>query len=487
MAVTANRGQPTGGSARGGDPGQPTGGFARGGGPGQPTVGSARGGGPGQPTGGSARAGGSGQPTGGSARGGPVRMGGPGGPPGGPVHMGGSAGPPGGPVHTGGPGGPPGGPVQMGGPGRPSGGPVHIGGPGRPPGGPVYIGRPGGPLGGPVRWHTPGPRPERFGYYPRGFGRRLVGPRYYGWGRGRWLGYGRRWPWFYRSIWRDGLVSPTVAWAQTCLAQLLGPRVPQDGIMGPGTREAIEQFQMQQQLPPTGILDDNTVGALQAVCSAQQEEALLAGEIDESEGETTKDAMLIAFKIPEAPYSDELFERIHKSIDLFEAVHTTMEIFEVPLAGLLGLSVTALAPLITWVGGFFALGAAYAKGRATVARQRIRSGFALGVVTGANPCSWSDAKSLFWEYAPESNTFDPDAGRIGQQAFNTGLAAGFLQGREIARNRIKKDFFWKSLGATLTRGDLMEFAGDPKLWPRRLWIAWFIRAEASFINLWVKD
>jgi peptidoglycan hydrolase-like protein with peptidoglycan-binding domain len=46
--------------------------------------------------------------------------------------------------------------------------------------------------------------------------------------------------------------------------------VPQDGIVGPGTQQAIAQFQMQQQLPSTGMLDDNTVGALQAACSAQQ-------------------------------------------------------------------------------------------------------------------------------------------------------------------------------------------------------------------------
>ena len=92
--------------------------------------------------------------------------------------------------------------------------------------------------------------------------------------RGRWwYGHGRRWPWLHRGVWGggDGLIpSPMVTWAQGCLAQLLGPGVPQDGIMGPGTRQAIEQFQMQQQLQPTGMLDENTVSALQAVCRGQQ-------------------------------------------------------------------------------------------------------------------------------------------------------------------------------------------------------------------------
>ena len=81
----------------------------------------------------------------------------------------------------------------------------------------------------------------------------------------------RRWGWLHRGRPGAGLVpSPTIAWAQGCLAQLLGSSVPQDGIMGPATRQAIMQFQMQQQLPSTGILDDTTVSALQAACSGQQ-------------------------------------------------------------------------------------------------------------------------------------------------------------------------------------------------------------------------
>jgi peptidoglycan hydrolase-like protein with peptidoglycan-binding domain len=107
-----------------------------------------------------------------------------------------------------------------------------------------------------------------------------AGRRYYGgsgyhrraWGRrSPYRGGGRRWGWLHRGA--PGYAStpsPLVTWAQGCLAQLLGPWVPQDGIMGPGTRQAIQQFQMQQQLPSTGTLDDNTVSALQAACSGQQ-------------------------------------------------------------------------------------------------------------------------------------------------------------------------------------------------------------------------
>jgi Putative peptidoglycan binding domain/Lysine-specific metallo-endopeptidase len=91
-------------------------------------------------------------------------------------------------------------------------------------------------------------------------------------GRWGWFHPGYRWPWFDRGIRVEGWApSPVVAWAQGCLSQLLGTGLPQDGIIGPDTRQAIASFQAQQQLPPTGMLDDNTVSALQAACGAQQE------------------------------------------------------------------------------------------------------------------------------------------------------------------------------------------------------------------------
>lgn len=61
--------------------------------------------------------------------------------------------------------------------------------------------------------------------------------------------------------------SPWVTWAQSCLAQILGDWVPQDGTMDPPTRRAIQTFQAQQQLPPTGALDEATMSALQAACA----------------------------------------------------------------------------------------------------------------------------------------------------------------------------------------------------------------------------
>ena len=74
-----------------------------------------------------------------------------------------------------------------------------------------------------------------------------------------------RWSWLHSPDSPEGPVpSPFVAWAQRVLAQVFGPIVPQDGVLGPETRRFVGQFQAQNGLPMTGDLDGATVSALQA-------------------------------------------------------------------------------------------------------------------------------------------------------------------------------------------------------------------------------
>jgi hypothetical protein len=172
-----------------------------------------------------------------------------------------------------GPGLPRGGSAQAGSPGRSWAGPSHAG--------PSYAGapehRPGGPhyhgVGVPGRYER-GSGFRGWGHpYSPGIGPRAPWLERGVWGRDRyWRGAGRRWPWFRRGAWGERLIDyPLVTWAQSCLAQILGPWVPRDGIVGPRTRRAIEQFQAQQQLVVNGVLDDSTIGALRATCGGQQE------------------------------------------------------------------------------------------------------------------------------------------------------------------------------------------------------------------------
>src|SRR5450755_1731592 len=88
---------------------------------------------------------------------------------------------------------------------------------------------------------------------------------------------GKNWPGYRRRRWgwlgqagsnAPPLSSDWVAWAQACLGRVVGPWVPQDGVMGPETVRAIQMFQTQQQLTVTGLLDGGTISALQAACSA---------------------------------------------------------------------------------------------------------------------------------------------------------------------------------------------------------------------------
>ena len=100
--------------------------------------------------------------------------------------------------------------------------------------------------------------------YRRGLLGRAYGPRYYGRGRG-WRGYRRRWHWMHAPpvVPLGPVPSAGIAWAQQALAQIFGPVVPQDGILGPETRGFVARFQAQQGLSPTGDLDDVTMATLQ--------------------------------------------------------------------------------------------------------------------------------------------------------------------------------------------------------------------------------
>jgi hypothetical protein len=197
--------------------------------------------------------------------------------------------------------------------------------------------------------------------------------------------------------------------------------------------------------------------------------------------------MILAFQIPEAPYSDEAFEFLHKAFEVTHGVLATLEIFGADLVGLgvLGLGLTVLGPIAAFVSGFMAMGAGYAEARAKISKDRMKMGFAEGLVAGADSAPWKFVKSLFWEGRPEFNAFDEQAGTIAQKAYNVGVVSGFVQGRKLtAKQRI---FFWQSLARELTAGDHAQFSGDHKLWPNRLWQSYYILMGAKFIKLYVKD
>jgi outer membrane protein OmpA-like peptidoglycan-associated protein/LAS superfamily LD-carboxypeptidase LdcB len=82
----------------------------------------------------------------------------------------------------------------------------------------------------------------------------------------------RRWRWLHSNQFGSGdstQDSQSLGWAQNCLSQITGGHVSQSGRMGHSTRRVIRKFQMQQQLPTTGRLDQDTMAALQQACGDQ--------------------------------------------------------------------------------------------------------------------------------------------------------------------------------------------------------------------------
>jgi hypothetical protein len=215
------------------------------------------------------------------------------------------------------------------------------------------------------------------------------------------------------------------------------------------------------------------------------------GPIREYEAANREPPMILAFRIPDSPYSDRVFSALHKAFDVVDGVHATLEIFGVELTGLLGAALPVLAPVAAIFANFLALGAGYAQARADIAKNRMTWGFAQGVVTGADRRRWADVKSVYWKNAPEGNAFDEGAGRIATKAYNLGLACGFVQGRKLtsrtATRSPKEKFFWKSIDATLSPLDLAPFDGDTRAWSSRTWDDWYILVAARFIKLYVKE
>jgi len=317
-----------------------------------------------------------------------------------------------------------------------------------------------------------------------------------------------------------------IAWAQTCLAHIVGGWVPQDGTLGPTTLRAIQLFQSRAQLPATGTLDDNTLSALHQVCEASAGAAPTGApdqassgapnvapptsgapppaqgapaappantEFESSGGMYEMEAPRrpgACINIPEAPYSDRLFHTVEFSVDVVEAIHTAMEIFAVELAGLLGIAAGALA---AFAAPFLAIGSGYAEARARVSKESMSSGYAWGVVTGMGGEKWDLVRGRLGKSSPVRNDFDPEGGVIAQKAFNLGLATGYLCGRDAAWNPNKRKFFWDSIRSAMTRDDrarwhaaVEQYGTRPSGWKLDDW-SWFYRsAMVIFAKRYVK-
>jgi hypothetical protein len=193
---------------------------------------------------------------------------------------------------------------------------------------------------------------------------------------------------------------------------------------------------------------------------------------------------LLRLQIPDAPYSDDAFHKVQFGFDLAEWVHATLEIFAVEFLGILG---PIGAGLMGAVAPFLAIGAGYAEAWADIARDRTKLGFAYGVVLGADSRPWTYVKPRYWRNKPDADTWDDRGGVIAMNSFNLGLAAGFIQGRDLLKSPGRTRFLWGSLAATLTPGDRNYYGVDRKTWLEGMWKDWYERIAAAFITQYAKD
>jgi hypothetical protein len=198
---------------------------------------------------------------------------------------------------------------------------------------------------------------------------------------------------------------------------------------------------------------------------------------------------ILAFQIPEAPYSDSAMQWLHKSINVFESAHMATSVFSELLTATVGVAAfeagaTILAAAAAMIAPILPIASGITAGRADASRTGVRLGFPLGVVMGANGSQWATVKNMFGKkQADPGYDFDPGAGVEEARGFNAGLVTGWAQGQEVAKNPNKKRFFWSSLYRVMS-ADAKKLIADWKPDTRK---DFYYAAARAFNQLYIKN
>jgi outer membrane protein OmpA-like peptidoglycan-associated protein len=110
---------------------------------------------------------------------------------------------------------------------------------------------------------------------------------------------------------------------------------------------------------------------------------------------------------------------------------------------------------------WLAAAAGYAGASAAQAKDAMESGFALGVLYGADDRTAKRLKEDFGYYYPGPDAVDHANRKVRQNAYQQGLVEGFKQGRNLSPRQ--RESLWRELGRKL--GD----RGDSKDWSKKDW------------------
>jgi hypothetical protein len=213
-----------------------------------------------------------------------------------------------------------------------------------------------------------------------------------------------------------------------------------------------------------------------------------AADSEYNQPDVSKDAMILSFRLPREPYSERRFDALRNFMELDKALADSTKYLKPVFAamGLDKLALTAMQTLFTIE--IYPIAEGYKEAMDVVQRRNLRSGFAFGVVMGADPWPWSVVKDVFWMWYAGQNNFDQKIAVEGAKAFNAGLAIGFAQGSLVAKDRDKWRFFWQSMKHSKYANPAdPEYAANKKGWTALQLHGYYAKIGAIFMNLYLKD
>jgi hypothetical protein len=140
------------------------------------------------------------------------------------------------------------------------------------------------------------------------------------------------------------------------------------------------------------------------------------------------------------------------------------------LIGLLGLA----SPAFALAASFAVLGVGYQEAWEEIADKSSASGYARGVVMGADRRSSRLVREYFGNFS-FSNPVDEHASKVEKASHDVGLIVGHLHGRVLRQNQCT--IFWHDLGRRM--GD-QSYRGPTSQWSSKDWRDWYTDAAAVF-------
>lgn len=164
----------------------------------------------------------------------------------------------------------------------------------------------------------------------------------------------------------------------------------------------------------------------------------------------------------------------HFWVELAHAGLVAAEIFAEGSLIVAGLAIAG--PLLGLAGSFLAIGAGYYEAGEKIAEEWSASGYARGLVMGAEGKKQARRMNEFFGNACcPPNHFFPKGRDIAIANYRMGLLVGYVHGRLLCPNQ--RALFWRDLGARM--GD-QSYRGPQQQWTQRGWVDWYISAAATF-------